>query len=187
MADRKIPEINAGSMADIAFLLLVFFLVTTTIQTDAGLYQLLPQWVEEKSDVEPPKKNKKNVMQVKITASNQVIVEAGKQAAQINFDVLQLKERTNEILTNKGRADNLSEKPTMAVIVLQNDNGTSYDTYLNVMNELNAAYNTIWNQAARDQFGQPYESLDKKQQEEIKMKFPKFLSELDATDFDKKK
>jgi hypothetical protein len=55
------------------------------------------------------------------------------------------------------------------------------------MNELNAAYNTIWNQAARDQFGQPYEALDKKQQEEIKMKFPKFLSELDATDFDKKK
>ena len=48
-------------------------------------------------------------------------------------------------------------------------------------------YNTIWNQAAKDQFGQPYEALDKKQQEEIKMKFPKFLSELDATDFDKKK
>jgi hypothetical protein len=126
-------------------------------------------------------------MQVKITASDQVIVEAGKQSAQINFDVLQLKERTIEFLTNNGRADDLSEKPTMAVIVLQNDNGTSYDKYLVVMNELNAAYNTIWNQAAKDQFGQPYEALDKKQQEDIKMKFPKFLSELDATDFDKKK
>jgi biopolymer transport protein ExbD len=187
MADRKIPEINAGSMADIAFLLLVFFLVTTTIQTDAGLYQLLPQWVEEESKAEPPKKNKKNVMQVKITASDQVIVEAGKQPAQINFDVLSLKDRTIEFLTNNGKTEDLSEKPTMAVIVLQNDNGTSYDKYLSVLNELNAAYNTIWNQASKDKFAVAYDALTKEQQEEIKMKYPKFLSEADATDFDKKK
>jgi biopolymer transport protein ExbD len=187
MADKKIPEINAGSMADIAFLLLVFFLVTTTIQTDAGLYQQLPVWVEEKSDVEPPKKNKKNVMQVKITASDQVIVEAGKQSAQINFDVLNLKERTLEFLTNNGKSDELSEKITMAVIILQNDNGTSYGKYLTVLNELNAAYNTIWNQAARDQFNKSYESISEEQQKEIRSKFPKTLSELDATDFDKKK
>jgi len=187
MADKKIPEINAGSMADIAFLLLVFFLVTTTIQTDAGLYQLLPQWVEEKSDVEPPKKNKKNVMQVKITASNQLIVEAGKQSAQINFDVLSLKNRTIEFLTNNGRTDDLSEKPTMAVIILQNDNGTSYDTYLKVLNELNAAYNTIWNQASKDKHGVAYDALTKEQQDEVRMKYPKVLSEADATDFDKKK
>jgi biopolymer transport protein ExbD len=187
MADKKIPEINAGSMADIAFLLLVFFLVTTTIQTDAGLYQLLPQWVEEKSDVEPPKKNRKNVMQVKITASDQLIVEAGKQTAQINFEVMELKDRTIEFLTNNGKTDDLSEKPTMAVIVLQNDNGTSYDMYLRVMNELNAAYNSIWNQASRDTHGVAYEALTKEQQEEIRMKYPKVLSEADATDFDKKK
>jgi hypothetical protein len=75
----------------------------------------------------------------------------------------------------------------MAVIVLQNDNGTSYDKYLSVLNELNAAYNTIWNQASKDKFAVAYDALTKEQQEEIKMKYPKFLSEADATDFDKKK
>jgi biopolymer transport protein ExbD len=187
MADKKIPEINAGSMADIAFLLLVFFLVTTTIQSDAGLYQMLPQWVEEDVKNENDlKKNKKNVMQVKITAGNQIIVESGQESAIINFDLLSLKEKTITFLTNSGKSPQLSEKPTMAVIVLQNDNGTSYETYLGVMNELNAAYNTIWNQAAKDKHGVSFEEATEEQQDEIKMKFPKVLSEADATDFEKK-
>lgn len=186
MAKRKIPEINAGSMADIAFLLLVFFLVTTTIQTDAGLYQLLPQWVEEESDLPPPKKNKRNVMMVKITAADQIIVEAGKQAAQLNFDVMELKERAIEFITNNGRVEELALTPTRAVIVVQNDKGTSFDRYLNVMNELNAAYNTIWDQAAKDKFDAIYDELTKEQQEEIRMSYPKILSEADATDYEKK-
>lgn len=186
MSNRKIPEINAGSMADIAFLLLVFFLVTTTIQTDAGLYQLLPQWVEEDLKIDPPKKNKRNVMQVKITAADQLIIEAGHQPSQLNFEVTNLKERTIEFLTNNDRIPELSDKPTKAVVVLQNDNGTSYDMYLRVMNELNAAYNTIWDQASKDKHGLLYEALTKEQQEEIRMTFPKVLSEADATDFDKK-
>lgn len=188
MADKKIPEINAGSMADIAFLLLVFFLVTTTIQTDAGLYQLLPQWVEDvPTEDDKVKKNKRNVMQVKLTAGNQIIVESGQESAIINFDLLTLKEKTITFLTNSGKSPQLSEKPTMAVIVLQNDNGTSYETYLGVLNELNAAYNTIWNQAAKDKHGVSFEEATEAQQDEIKMKFPKVLSEADATDFDKNK
>ncbi len=186
MADKKIPEINAGSMADIAFLLLVFFLVTTTIQTDAGLYQMLPQWVDKSDEVEPKPKNKRNVLQIKITASDQLIVESGQESAQINFEVLNLKAKAIEFLTNNDKTPALSEKMTKAVIVLQNDNGTSYDMYLRVFNELNAAYNTIWEQASRDKHGVAYDALTEEQQEEIRMAFPKVLSEADATDFDKK-
>lgn len=185
MADKKIPEINAGSMADIAFLLLVFFLVTTTIQTDAGLYQQLPQWVEE--DLQKPKpKNKRNVMQVKITSSDQAIVEMGAQSAMLNFDITNLKERTIEFLTNNGKNAELSENTLKAVVVLQNDNGTSYDMYLRVLNELQAAYNTIWDQASRDKHGVAYETLTEEQKEEIRNKFPKQISEADATNFEKK-
>jgi hypothetical protein len=90
-------------------------------------------------------------------------------------------------LTNSGKSPQLSEKPTMAVIVLQNDNGTSYETYLGVLNELNAAYNTIWNQAAKDKHGVSFEEATEEQQDEIKATYPKVLSEADATDFDKNK
>jgi len=187
MADKKIPEINAGSMADIAFLLLVFFLVTTTIQTDAGLYQLLPQWVDKSEEADPQKKNKRNVMQVKITASDQLIVEAGEEPAAINFEVLNLKDKALAFLTNNNSTPALSEKPTKAVIVLQNDNGTTYDMYLKVLNEINAAYNTIWNLASKDKFGVAYDALTEDQKDEIKMTYPKVLSEAEATKFGKDK
>jgi biopolymer transport protein ExbD len=188
MADRKIPEINAGSMADIAFLLLVFFLVTTTIQTDAGLYQMLPQWVEKSEQQEAKKKNKRNVMQVKITAGNQLIVEIGDESAQLNFEIENLREKALEFITNNGKNPAYSEKITKAAIVLQNDNGTTYDTYLRVHNELKAAHVIIQNQFSKDKFGVIYDSLTKDQQKEINELIPVFsaiLSEAEATKFGK--
>lgn len=184
MADKKIPEINAGSMADIAFLLLVFFLVTTTIQTDAGLNQILPQWVEgEQEDKNAKPKNARNVLQIKITAGDQIILIAGKEAERLDFPVEDIKQKTIDFLTNNGRSELLSEKPLKAAIVFQHDQGTSYNTYVRALNGVMSAYNTIWEQAARDKHGVSYNDLDKDKQKEIRDMYPRQLAEPDPTKF----
>ena len=186
MADKKIPEINAGSMADIAFLLLVFFLVTTTIQSDAGLFQQLPQWVED-MEQDPKPKNERNVLQAIVTSSNQLILKMGKDGSQLNYEIDNLKERCIDFLTNNDRNPNWSEKMTKAVILIQNDNGTSYETYLKVMNQIQAAYNTICEQASKEKHGVSYEALNEDQKLEIREAFPKVVSEAEATKFGKDK
>jgi biopolymer transport protein ExbD len=154
MSDRKIPEINAGSMADIAFLLLVFFLVTTTIQTDSGLQVTLPQWM----DTPPPpiEKNSRNVLLVVVNGANQLSVND-----QINFPLEDLKEKSIRFINNFGQDGGMSTTPKAAVISLQNDNATDYTTYLSIYNELQAAYNVIWESEAKRLFGRSYETLEK--------------------------
>jgi biopolymer transport protein ExbD len=190
MADRKIPEINAGSMADIAFLLLVFFLVTTTIQTDSGLQVLLPQWVDEPPP--PMEKNSRNVLMVVVNGANQLSVND-----QINFPVEDLKEKAINFINNFGQDGSLSTSPRAAVISLQNDNATDYSTYLEIYNELQAAYNKIWESEAQRLFGRSYETLDKDQKMIIREGdknytyangapyegYPKFISEAEPNNF----
>ncbi len=176
MANRKIPEINAGSMADIAFLLLVFFLVTTTIQTDSGLQVVLPQWVDEPPP--PMEKNKRNVLLVVINGANQLSVND-----QVNFDVDNLKQLAIDFITNNGVNPDWSVAPRSAVISLQNDNATDYSTYLEVYNELQAAYNKIWNSEAQKRFGRAYEALEKEEKLAIREDYPKFISEAEPNNF----
>ncbi|EJF52527.1 biopolymer transport protein [Saprospira grandis DSM 2844] len=177
MAERQIPEINAGSMADIAFLLLVFFLVTTTIQTDSGLQVTLPQWVDEPLD--PQDKNSRNVLEVVINGANQLAVEG-----EPGFPVESLKEKAIRFITNNGSDPTMSDNPKAAVISLQNDDGTDYSTYLGVYNELEAAYNAIWESEAQRRFGRPYQTLEKEDRMAIREDYPKFLSEAEPTRFD---
>lgn len=190
MADRKIPEINAGSMADIAFLLLVFFLVTTTIQTDSGLQVLLPQWMDEPPP--PMDKNSRNVLLVVVNGANQLSVND-----QINFSVDELKEKAIRFINNFGQDGAMSVSPRAAVISLQNDNATDYSTYLSIYNELQAAYNVIWESEAQRLFGRSYDALEKEEKliirEGDKTKsyangapyegYPKFISEAEPNDF----
>lgn len=172
---KKIPEINAGSMADIAFLLLVFFLVTTTMNQDIGLRVSLPQWVDVPPDPKP--KNKRNVLDVVITKNDQLFVNGEK------FDVENVREKTIRFVTNNGRDANMSQSPLHAIVSVTNDNGTSYDMYLRVNNELYAAYNGIWNEASKNEFGKPWERLNEEEQKGIKLKYPRVISEAD-TKFD---
>ncbi len=172
---KKIPEINAGSMADIAFLLLVFFLVTTTIQQDAGLRVSLPQWTDEEQEAQP--KNKRNVWDVVLTKSDQLFVNGSK------MEIEDLRERTIEFLTNNDRNPNLSKSPRHAVISFTIDNGTSYDIYLRTNNELYASYNTIWDQMARDKHGKPWDNISEEEQKEIKKDVPRNIGEAE-TKFD---
>lgn len=164
MAKREVPEINAGSMADIAFLLLVFFLVTTTMDSDFGLMRKLPPPLPPDMEAPPPIKDR-NVFVVLANANDQLLVE-GKL-----MDISELRESAKEFIANPANLDGLPEKkPTEVtyfgeypiskqVISLQNDNGTSYDLYIQVQNELAAAYSELRNELAKEKFGTSFDQL----------------------------
>lgn len=149
MARRKSPEVNAGSMADIAFLLLIFFLVTTTIETDSGINRKLPPMEDQ---IDPPIIRQKNIFTVVVNKNNQLLVEE---------ELTEIKDLRNlaiEFLDNGGgsgeeacnycqgnRDPRSSDNPDKAIISLKNDRETEYKVYIAVQNELVAAYNVLRN------------------------------------------
>ena len=160
------PEVNAGSMADIAFLLLIFFLVTTTIETDAGLDRMLPP-------LEPPETDvvikQKNIFTVNINKNGQLLVE------EELTDLKNLRTKAMAFLDNggapsgtpdycnycKGRRDaSSSDSPTKAIISLKNDRETKYATYITVQNELVGAYNDLRNREAQRLFGRDFTEME---------------------------
>ncbi|MEY2925287.1 MAG: hypothetical protein RLZZ337_1837 [Bacteroidota bacterium] len=177
---RGIPEINAGSMADIAFLLLVFFLVTTTMDIPTGLQVALPPMTDEP----PPdsKQKQREVLEVLVNASDQLLVE--KELLTIE----KLRQKTKDHLTNEGKDPTLSSTSTKAIVSLKNDRGTSYDMYVQVYNELTAAYNEVRDEYSQSKFGVPYNKLRKEADiEDVKKKYPKKLSEAEPVSIGGKK
>ena len=170
---RDIPEINAGSMADIAFLLLVFFLVTTTMYVPNGLQVALPPISEEPP--EDSKQKKREVLEVLVNSADQLLVEG----SALTID--KLRQKTMDHLTNEGRNPTLSTTSTKAIVSLKNDRGTSYDMYVQVYNELTAAYNKVRDEYSMQKYGVIYSKLDPLRDEdkikEVKKKYPKKLSE----------
>ena len=171
MRKRGIPEINAGSMADIAFLLLIFFLVTTTMDVDTGISRKLPPMPEEELLEDDVKINERNIYVVKVNKNNQLLVEGEL------INVSQLKEGAKRFINNNGQNPNLSDNPDKAIISLQNDRGTEYMTYIQVQNELAAAYNELRNEEALIKYGEAYSNLNKSQQKEIRKMYPQKISE----------
>lgn len=174
--DRMKNEINAGSMADIAFLLLIFFLVTTTIVEDKGILVKLPPWSDEEPDI--TKLKERNVFSVLVNAQNQLLVR-GEPAL-----VDELRERAKEFISNPAKREDLAEKPTKAIISLKNDRGTNYKTYLEVYNELKAAYDELWDELCQRQYGKPYsDELPIAIRRDIRSQIPMVLSEAEPTNF----
>ncbi len=172
---RGAPEVNAGSMADIAFLLLIFFLVTTTIDVDKGVLVKLPPWSEE----EPETLNMKtrNVYSVLVNADDQLLVRGEPQS------VKTLRSNAKEFIVNPNRREDMAENPKKAIISIKNDRGTSYKTYLEVYNELKAAYNELREEAANRQYGKSFEFLPKDIQKKIRSEIPLVISEAEPTNF----
>ena len=168
---RGLQEINAGSMADIAFLLLIFFLVTTTMDVDSGIARKLPPMPEEEMQEDDSQINAKNIYVVLINTNNQLLVEGEL------TDISQLREGAKRFINNNGIDPNLSENPDKAIISLQNDRGTEYKTYIQVQNELAAAYNELRNDAALNKFGKRYIDLNKVDRKEIRKMYPQKISE----------
>lgn len=165
MARRSAPEVNAGSMADIAFLLLIFFLVTTTIETDRGISRKLPPWQEE--NVEPPIIKEKNIFQVIVNRNNELLVEDEL------MELEDLQEAAVAFLDNGGGVGEeactycqgagdpaSSDNPEKAVIMLVNDRQTEYGTYIAVQNELVAAYNQLRNRTAERLYGESFDAME---------------------------
>ncbi len=151
MAKRSAPEVNAGSMADIAFLLLIFFLVTTTIETDSGLNRKLPPMEENEDDVII---KEKNIFQLSVNGKNQLLLKTGGREELV--EVKDLRDEAVAFLDNGGgtgedackfcqgqRNPKSSDNFSKAVISLQNDRSTNYDVYIAIQNEIIAAYNTL--------------------------------------------
>lgn len=148
MAKRSAPEVNAGSMADIAFLLLIFFLVTTTIEKDSGINRKLPPMEE----IDPPIIKQKNIFTVLLNGKDQLLVE------EELMEVADLRAAAVEFLDNNGdgscdycqgkKDSKSSDNPDKAIISLKNERETSYAAYISVQNELVAAYNVLRNRRA---------------------------------------
>src|SRR5690606_13027670 len=164
MAKREISEINAGSMADIAFLLLIFFLVTTTMDTDTGLIRKLPPPPEDITEPPPPIKQR-NIFEILVNANDQLLVEGE------YMEVSELRRKAKEFIKSDPSNPDMPEfkeeqieviglfPVSKQIISLQNDNGTSYDMYIKVQNELVAAYNELRNEFAQQRFGKTYQEL----------------------------
>jgi biopolymer transport protein ExbD len=206
MARRENPEINAGSMADIAFLLLIFFLVTTTMNVDSGVSKKLSE--KPPPDYVPPVIKEKNIFEVNINRNNELLVEGER------MDVKDLREAAVNFIDNGGglgkpnedgtpglpcdycegeRSESSSDHPNKAIISVQSDRGTEYGTYIKVQNELLRAYTILRNRLCKKRYDMSFDELEetykdnksnedlKKKVEDIKTAYPQIISDAEPT------
>lgn len=136
---RGAAEVNAGSMADIAFLLLIFFLVTTTIASDKGLALQLPPKPDPNEPPPDIKFNQRNIFKILVNANDDMLVED-----EPMDDVSQIKDRVKEFVLNNGQDPELSESPDKAVVSFATNRGTSYEMYIDILDEIQGAYYEIY-------------------------------------------
>lgn len=186
MAKRKTPGLNTSSMADISFLLLAFFLMVSSINTDMGIARKLPPPLPE-NQPEPPEIHERNVFVVKINSKDRLLFDG--QIGQIE----DLRERAKIFLSNPDNLSNLPEKEIVdipllgktevsrGVISLRNDRGTSWDMYFKVQNELAGAINELKNELSVAKFSKKYADLKDAQRDAIDKAIPVAISEAEPT------
>ena len=166
MSKREAPEINAGSMADIAFLLLIFFLVSTTMDTDMGILKKLP---EKFNETPPIDINERNILEININSNNDIMVEG----IQIS-DISEIRQLALDFIDNGSGTDtagnpctwcggkkdtNSSEHPDKAIIEIQSNRNSSYATYIAVQNAVLGAYAELRDRRALELYGSKYSEL----------------------------
>ena len=189
---RKTPGLNTQSTADIAFLLLCYFLMTSTMDQQSGLQRRLPPMPDQNQKTEDTKVNKRNIIIVKINSSDRLF--AGDQL----LDVSQLKDKIKEFITNPNNDPNLPEREmkniegygeypvSKGVISLQNDRGTSYRAYIAAQNELVKAINEVRDDFCKQNYGKAYTFLTEDQQKIVREAIPQNISEAEPKDVTKK-
>ena len=190
---KKTPAINSSSTADIAFLLLCYFLMTTTMGSQTGLSRRLPPMPTEEQQQENQKVNRRNIITVKINSQDRIF--AGGEP----IDISMLKDKIREFLTNPRNDENLPERVmtdiegfgqypvSKGVISLQNDRGTSYRQYIAVQNELVKAVNEIRDEFSFNNYGKKFIQLDEEKQEIVKKAIPQQISEAEPKDVAKRR
>ncbi|MDD2797205.1 MAG: biopolymer transporter ExbD [Bacteroidales bacterium] len=187
---RVVEEVNSSSTADIAFLLLIFFLVTTSMDTDKGLARRLPPPAPKDAPKTDINVKERNVLIVLLNSNNQLMVEG------LPLDVKQLCNKAKEFITNPTNSPNLPEVfdvnvagmgkmkvTTNHVISLQNDRGTEYQAYIEVQNELIRAYNELRDDLASAKFGKPYNALSEDQKKSVQEVYPQKISEAEPKNY----
>ncbi len=189
---KKTPEINSSSTADMAFILLCFFLMTTTMDQDKGLQRRLPPMPDPNQKAEDQKVNRRNIIVVKINSADRLL--AGNEPMAVS----QLKDKIKEFLTNPANDPNLPEKEekeiegfgtypvSKGVISLQNDRGTSYQAYMAVQNELVKAVNELRDDFAMANFAKVYIKCNEDEQKIVREAIPQNISEAEPKDVSKK-
>ena len=188
---RKTPDINAGSQADIAFLLLIFFLVATTLNTDTGIARMLPPMPPEDQQQEEIKVKERNLFLVFINGRGDIM--AGASGKQEPIDLSQLKERAKEFIVNPMDDPNLPERTNKeielanggkwvypvseGVISLQTTRDTNYQSYIMVQNELTRAFNEVRDEVATRKFGAKYADLPEDERNAVAKAVPLKISE----------
>ena len=190
---KSTPSLNTTSSADIAFLLLIFFLVSTTMDVDKGIQRRLPPMPDEKQQQQDVKVNRRNIVVVRINAQDRIL--AGGEP----MDVTQVKNKIKEFITNPANSESLPEKEmkdiegfgqyavSKGVVSLQNDRGTSYSAYLRVQNEIVKAFNEIRDDFAMVNYGSKYADLDEEKQKIVREAVPQSISEAEPKDVSKKR
>ena len=188
---RKVPEVNSSSQADIAFSLLIFFLVATTMNTDTGLARMLPPMPPENQQQEDIKVKERNLFLVLISGNGAIM--AGTPNHQEIIDLRQLTDKAKEFILNPLDDKDLPEKkPTVldmpdgskwtypvseGVISLQNTRDTSYEVYIQVQNELTRAFNEVRDEVAMAKFGSKFADLSEEERKVITKAIPMKISE----------
>ena len=185
---RKVPSLNASSTADISFILLIFFLVTTSMDTDAGLARRLPPPPEDEQAEMDVKE--RNVLNVKVNAAGQIMCGGD------FIEIDQLCDKAKEFVKNDANSPNLPEKhlknsPLLGqcavtdkhVISVQTDRGTPYNVYFQVQNELVRAYNELRDELSKAKFGRVYAALDEDHQVAVREYYPQKISEAEPKNY----
>jgi biopolymer transport protein ExbD len=187
---RKLGQINASSMADISFLLLIFFLVTTSMNVSTGLTRRLPPPLPPDQQPQDIDIKKRNIFVVKINSMNQLLVQGEE------LNIRELKDKAKEFIKNEANDPHLPQLTQFNfdllgdiqytkdhVISVQNDVDTQYQAYIDVQNELVAAYNELRNELSQDKFGKTFDELDEAQQKEVQTVYPQKISEAEPKNY----
>ena len=190
---KSTPALNTTSSADIAFLLLIFFLVSTTMDVDKGIQRRLPPMPDENQKQQDIKVNRRNIVVVRINSQDRIL------AGGVPMDVTQVKDQIKEFIINPTNSESLPEKEmkeiegfgqyavSKGVVSLQNDRGTSYSAYLRVQNEIVKAFNEIRDDFAMINYGSKYADLDEEKQKIVREAIPQSISEAEPKDVSKKR
>lgn len=167
---RESGEIDGSSLADIAFLLLIFFLVVTTIDVDTGIGLVLPPIPDDTTP--PPPVRERNLMNILVNAQGMVLIDEEPSA------ISTVRERVKTFVDNNGADPELSDSPDDAIVSIKTDRRTPYNVYIDMLDEVMAAYDELRNQASMSRFGVPFSQLERQsvRREEIQDMYPKKIS-----------
>lgn len=202
---RKVPALNASSMADISFLLLTFFLLVSSMDTDSGLARRLPPPPQDEENLQEVEVQRRNLLVVLVNSSNETMVASQDNTEWYSNEAellgrgnkVALKDKLKEFVLNTNNSSGLPELmeedfgdpvgivPVSGqhVISLQNDATTSYKTYIAVQNELVKGYNELRQDGAKKYFNSDYENLTEAQKEQINKLYPQKISEAEPKNF----